>query len=334
MNNKQINIALLGGGYSGEYQVSLRSMETIYTELSKNSAYVLHKLIIDKEAWFYIDENNKHHAIDKNDFSVTVNQKKILFDLVFIIIHGSPGEDGKLQSYFEMLQIPFTTSNSISSALTFNKFYCNQVVKNANIVGVAKSVVLNKSQAYSLGAIMEELQLPVFVKPNESGSSLGISKVNKPEELVSAIDFAFNEDDLIIIEEFIDGIELTMGVYAYKDEIITLPATEIIPKNEFFDFEAKYTPGATNEITPARISENLHIRMSNITQAVYKILNCKGVVRMDYIYKETEDRIYFLEVNTVPGQSKESLIPQQVLAAGLTLEEFYSQIVEESLKEK
>lgn len=334
MNNKRINIALLGGGYSGEYKVSLRSMETIYTELSKNTAYTLHKLIINKDGWFHIDEENNYSVIDKNDFSITINQEKIHFDLVFIIIHGSPGEDGKLQSYFEMLEIPFTTCNSISSALTFNKFYCNQVVKNANIVGVANSVTLNKSQAYSLGAIMEELQLPVFVKPNESGSSLGISKVNKPEELLNAIDYAFKEDDLVIIEEFIEGLELTMGAYIYNNEIVTLPATEIIPKNEFFDFEAKYTPGVTSEITPARISDDLHLRLSNITQGIYKVLNCSGIVRMDYIYNQSEDKIYFLEVNTVPGQSKESLIPQQVKAAGLSLEEFYSNIVEEAIKNK
>ncbi|HZH88474.1 MAG TPA: D-alanine--D-alanine ligase [Chitinophagaceae bacterium] len=331
MENKRKQIALLGGGYSGEETISLKSLETVYQNLNK-SVYDVHKLIINQKGWFYITNDEAQVAIDKNDFSVTLDGHKITFDLVFILIHGSPGEDGKLQGYFEMLDIPFTTGDSISSALTFNKYYCNQVVKNSGIVAIANSVYLNQEKPYSLGMIMSDLQLPVFVKPNESGSSLGISKVQKPGELLTAVDLAFKEDTFIIIEEFIEGRELTIGVYEKNGEVLTLPPTEILTKNEFFDFEAKYTPGLTDEITPADISQELNIELAEKAKDIYGLLNCKGLVRMDFIYHKEKSVLYFLEVNTVPGQTATSLVPQQVEVAGISLSDFYKGLVEEALK--
>ncbi len=331
MENKRKQIALFGGGYSGEETISLKSLETVYQNL-KGSEYEVHKLVINQNGWFYITENEERIAIDKNDFSVTLKERKITFDLVFILIHGSPGEDGKLQGYFEMLDIPFTTGGSISSALTFNKFYCNQVVKNSGIVSIANSVYLNQEKPYSLGMIMSNLQLPVFVKPNESGSSLGISKVQKPGELLPAVDLAFKEDTFIIIEEFIEGRELTIGVYQKDGEVFALPPTEILTKNDFFDFEAKYTPGVTDEITPADISKELNLEITEKAKDIYELLNCKGLVRIDFIHHTEKSELYFLEVNTVPGQTSASLVPQQVEAAGISLSTFYKDLVIEALK--
>lgn len=330
MNYSKKNIAILGGGYSGEETISMKSLDTVYHYL-KDSKYEVHRLLINKEGWFYLTHDSEKLTIDKNDFSVNINGEQLKFDLVFIMIHGSPGEDGKLQGYFEMLNIPFTTGDANSSALTFNKFYCNQVVRNSGFVHIAKSVYLNKCKPYSLGAIMQDLKLPVFVKPNESGSSLGISKVSKPGELLEAINNAFEEDAYIIIEEFIQGRELTMGVYQKEGEILTLPPTEILTKNEFFDYEAKYTPGVAEEITPASISEELTKLISETSRDIYNLLNCRGLVRIDYIFNEQEQALYFLEVNTVPGQSQASIVPQQVDAAGITLKEFYEGLVDEAL---
>lgn len=326
-----INIALLGGGYSGEEEVSLRSMKTIYDQL-KDSDYNIFPLLINNEGWFYIPDNGEKSNIDKNDFSIIHNGEKITFDLVFNIIHGSPGEDGKLQGYFDMLNIPHTSGDIANMALTFNKFYCNQVVKNAGVIHIANSVFLNKDKTYSLGSVMENLELPVFVKPNEGGSSLGISKVNKAEELLPAIERAFEEDPVIIIEEFIEGRELTMGFYQKDGQVMDLPSTEIITKNEFFDFEAKYTAGVTDEITPADISEELNDELAKKGKKIYDLLNCKGLVRIDFIYNESLEKLYFLEVNTVPGQSAASLVPQQVRAKGMDLKAFYLDLITEALK--
>lgn len=327
-NKKQI--ALLGGGFSGEEAISMNSLETVYSHL-KDSNFDIHRLLINDEGWYYLTESFEKIPIDKNDFSVSLNGEKLTFDLVFILIHGSPGEDGKLQGYFEMLHIPFTTGGANSSALTFNKFYCNQVVKNSGIAHISNSVYLNQSKPYSLGVIMEHLTLPVFVKPNEGGSSLGVSKVLKPGALLTAIEKAFAEDSYIIIEEFIEGRELTMGVYQKEGEILTLPPTEILTKNEFFDFEAKYTPGVTDEITPADIPDALSKQLSDTSKELYDLLDCKGLVRIDYIYDIDANALYFLEVNTVPGQSHASIVPQQAIAAGLSLKEFYTGLVEEAL---
>ncbi len=324
------NIALLAGGYSGEYVISIQTAATIEKSLNKD-LYNIYKIIITKEEWYFDQDGTKVH-VDKNDFTLTLNGEKVKFDCVFIAMHGSPGEDGRIQGYLDMMQIPYTTCNAIVSALTFNKSYCNKVVKDFNVVSIANSVHLIKGEPYSMGAILDQLKLPVFVKPNESGSSLGVSKVKHVEELFPAIEKAFREDNQVLIEEFIEGRELTIGVYKVKGVVHALPATEIVSKNEFFDYEAKYTPGVTNEITPAEIDAHLKEQLEHKAMYIYRHLNCRGIVRMDFILQKSSGKLFFLEVNTMPGQSENSIVPQQVRVTGKTLTEFYGELLEDCLK--
>jgi D-alanine-D-alanine ligase len=325
------NIALLAGGYSGEYVISIKTAETIEKSLD-SELYNVYKIYVTREGWWHEAEAGERTDIDKNDFSLTIDDRKINFDVAFIAIHGTPGEDGRIQGYLDMLQIPYTTCNAIVSALTFNKSYCNKVVKDLNLVGIANSVRLIKGEPYSVGTILEQLRLPVFVKPNESGSSLGVSKVKSVEEIMPAIEKAFREDNEVLIEEFIEGRELTIGVYKVKGRLYTLPATEILSKNEFFDYEAKYTPGVTNEVTPAQIDDKTRELLESKAASLYKHLNCRGIVRMDFILEKSSNKLFFLEVNTMPGQSENSIVPQQVRAAGLSLKEFYGALIEDCLQ--
>lgn len=324
------NIALLAGGYSGEYEISIQTAKTIEKNLD-SSRFNVYKIIVTREEWSHMAGDQKI-LVDKNDFSLNIKGEKIIFDCVFIAIHGAPGEDGRIQGYLDMLKIPYTTCNSIVSALTFNKSYCNKVVKAFNVVNIANSVHLIKSEPYSMGAILDQLKLPVFVKPNESGSSLGVSKVKKVEELLPAIEKAFREDNQVLIEEFIEGRELTIGVYKANGHLQALPATEIISKNEFFDYEAKYTPGVTKEVTPAEIDNNLKEQLESKAMYIYRHLNCRGIVRMDFILQRSSNKLFFLEVNTMPGQSENSIIPQQVRAAGKDLSDFYGELLDDCMK--
>ncbi|HEY1031575.1 MAG TPA: D-alanine--D-alanine ligase [Flavipsychrobacter sp.] len=325
------NIALLAGGYSGEYVISIQTAETIEKNL-EGTGYNIYKIIVTRDGWWHEAGNGEKVAVDKNDFTLTVGGEKIHFDCVFIAIHGTPGEDGRIQGYLDMLNIPYTTCNAIVSALTFNKSYCNKVVKAFNIVNIANSVHLIKGEPYSVGNILEQLQLPMFVKPNESGSSLGVSKVKAVEELLPAIEKAFKEDNQVLIEEFIEGREVTIGVYRVDGYLHTLPPTEIVSKNEFFDYEAKYTPGVTSEITPAPIDDSIREQLETKAAYIYRHLNCRGIVRMDFILQAGTNKLYFLEVNTMPGQSENSIVPQQVRAAGQTLKDFYSGLIADCLK--
>ncbi len=324
------NIALLAGGYSGEYVISIQTAATIEKSLDAEK-YNIFKIIITKNEWYH-EHNGAKVAVDKNDFSLTIDGAKVVFDCVFIAMHGSPGEDGRIQGYLDMLQIPYTTCNAIVSALTFNKSYCNKVVKAFSVVNIANSVHLIKGEPYSMGAILDQLKLPVFVKPNESGSSLGVSKVKNVEELFPAIEKAFREDNQVLIEEFIEGRELTIGLYRVNGVLYPLPATEIISQNEFFDYEAKYTPGVTNEITPAEIGDNIREQLETKAMYIYRHLNCRGVVRMDFILERSSNKLFFLEVNTMPGQSENSIVPQQVRASGRLLSDFYGELLEDCLK--
>ncbi len=326
------NIALVAGGYSGEFVISIQTAITIEKNLNSD-LYNVYKIIIVKDEWYHEHKDEKIF-VDKNDFSLTIEGHKVKFDCVFIAIHGTPGEDGRIQGYFDMLDIPYTSCNSIVSALTFNKSYCNKVVKAFNVVNIANSVHLIKGEPYSMGVVLDELRLPVFVKPNESGSSLGVSKVKKVEELLPAIEKAFREDNQVLIEEFIEGRELTIGVYKAKGILYALPATEIVSKNEFFDYEAKYTPGITNEITPAEIDNNLKEQLESKAMYIYRHLNCRGIVRMDFILQASSNKLFFLEVNTMPGQSENSIVPQQVRASGRSLQDFYGEILEGCLNNK
>jgi D-alanine-D-alanine ligase len=325
------NIALVAGGYSGEYVISVKSAAVIETHLDSN-IYNVYKIVITRESWTYTTTGGDAIAVDKNDFSLTIDGKKVTFDAVFIGIHGTPGEDGRLQGYFEMLGIPYTSCGMVTSALTFNKGFCNKVVAALNVVNVSKSVHIFRDQPYNTADILQELTLPVFVKPAEGGSSIGMSKVNTADELPAAIEKAFKEDVQILIEEFVKGREITCGLYRSEGKFTVLPLTEIISSKEFFDYEAKYTPGMSKEVTPAEAPEEVADLIRKTAQELYNRLNCQGIVRMDFIWEEAGKRLFFLEANTMPGQSENSIVPQMVRAAGKTLQEFYGTLIEDCLK--
>ncbi|RYY71467.1 MAG: D-alanine--D-alanine ligase [Chitinophagaceae bacterium] len=320
------NIALITGGYSGEAVISYKSAETIYKHTDKNK-WNVYLVDIHPNGWFHKSEAGEQFPIDKNDFSVTIDSQKITFDAILVGLHGTPGEDGKLQGYFDCLGIPYTSCDAATSALTFNKRYTVAVAAFAGIK-VAKSLHLFKDDGTSPAQIADQLKMPVFVKPNNGGSSIGMSKVNEASNLEAAVAKAFEEDDQVLVEEFIKGREFTIGVFKSKGNIIALPITEIISKNEFFDFEAKYE-GASEEITPAQVEEVTADKVRDIAKKAYALFNCKGVVRMDFIYDEETSEPFLLEINTVPGQSAASLVPQQVVAMGWSLQEFYSALIEE-----
>lgn len=319
------NVALVCGGYSGEYVISLQSAEQIENNLQND--FNLYKIIITKEDWFY-EKNGKRFSVDKNDFSLYIDENKIKFDAVFIIVHGTPGENGLLQGYFDMLGIKYNTCDALCSAVTFDKTTCNAVVRDLNVVNVAKNVTIYDNETIDINNILSKVSLPVFVKPSQGGSSIGMSKVKVRGDLEKAIKQAFEVHGKVLIEEFIEGIELSCGVFMEKGKIIVFPVTEIVPKAEFFDYEAKYN-GSTDEIVPARINDNLRNLIQQTTERIYKDLNCKGVCRIDYIYNKEKDKLYFLEVNTTPGQSLNSIVPNQVRAMGKDVHWlYYTQMAE------
>ena len=282
---------------------------------------------ITKEGWTYNLPGNGKVDIDKNDFSLTIDNNKIIFDAVLVGLHGTPGEDGKLQGYFDCLNIPYTSCDAASSALTFNKRYTVAVASFAGM-HVAKSLHLFKNKPVSTADILSTLKLPVFVKPNNGGSSIGMSKVNEEADLQEALVKAFKEDEQVLVEEFIKGREFTIGVFKNKGKVVALPITEILTQKEFFDYEAKYN-GESEEVTPANISEDIAEKVRHAAKNAYNIFNCNGVVRIDFIYDEITGNPFMLEINTVPGQSDASIIPQQVKAMGWTLKDFYSALIEE-----
>lgn len=323
-------IALLTGGTTGEWVVSVKSAATIAQNID-TTKYDVYKIMLTENAWFYEPADSVRIDIDKNDFSLTISGRKIKFDGVFIAIHGSPGEDGKLQGYFDMIGIPYTTCSALTSAITMNKGYTKAIVNGIKNLNVAKSIQIFKNTAYSVTDISKQLKLPYFVKPNNGGSSIGMSKVKHADDLQDALDKAFNEDTQVLIEEFVEGREFSIGVFKSKGKIIVLPTTEVIPANEFFDFEAKYTPGATQEITPGDMSEEEKVRVEQIVSDVYEKLNCNGIVRIDYFLAHQTGNFFFIEINTIPGQTATSFIPQQVAAMGMELKEFYSLVLEETI---
>ena len=321
-------IAFVTGGYSGEAEISYQSAKTIEKNIDPEK-FDYYKIDITTKGWFYENKNGKTE-VDKNDFSIIVDQQKIHFDAVLIGIHGTPGEDGKLQGYFDILHLPYTSCDCAISALTFNKRYTVAVASFAGIK-VANSILLFKKNYQSPDELVKNLKFPVFVKPNNGGSSIGMSKVNSPsEELGAAIEKAFKEDDQVLVEEFIKGRELTIGVFKSKGKTIALPITEIITKKEFFDYEAKYL-GASQEITPAEVTGDIALQIKEQAIKIYQIFNCRGIVRIDFIYNEEDHQPYMLEINTVPGQTEASLVPQQVKAMGWTLMDFYTALLEECL---
>ncbi|HEX8577418.1 MAG TPA: D-alanine--D-alanine ligase [Flavobacterium sp.] len=321
------NIAIIMGGYSSEYKISLTSGNVVYQFLDKTK-FKGFRIHIFKEKWVYVDDDNVEHHIDKNDFSVIINGSKTTFDCVFNAIHGTPGEDGLMQAYFELLQIPQSSCDYYQAALTFNKRDLLSVLKPYGIK-TATSYYLNKGEAIHTDAIVAKVGMPCFVKPNKSGSSFGISKVKTIAELPAAIETAYKEDTEIIIESFLDGTEVSVGVINYKGQIIVLPMTEIVSENDFFDYEAKYL-GKSQEITPARISDELTEKVAGIAQRAYEVLQMKGFSRSEFIIVDGEPHL--LEMNTIPGLTTESLIPQQAKAAGISLEDLFTNAIELALK--
>ena len=320
-------IAIIMGGYSSEYEISLKSGNVVYETLSpeKYDAFRIH---IFKDKWVYVDDNNLEYPINKDDFSVKINNEIITFDCVFNAIHGAPGEDGYMQAYLELMNIPHTSCGMYQAALTFNKRDCLSVLKPYGIK-TANSYYLNKGDEINEAAIIQKVGLPCFVKANKAGSSFGITKVYEKEGLQKAIDHAYDEDDEIIIESFLDGTEVSVGVINFKGDTIVLPITEIVSDNDFFDYKAKYL-GESQEITPARISESMAEKVRKVAKDVYQILRMKGFSRSEYIFKDGEPHL--LEVNTVPGLTKESILPQQAEAAGISLEALFDNAITEALK--
>jgi len=321
------NIAIIMGGYSSEYQISLKSGNVVFETLS-TSKYNAYRIHIFKDKWVYVDKDDIEIPIDKNDFSINIDSFKITFDCVFNAIHGSPGEDGFMQAYFELLNIPQTSCNMYQAGLTFNKRDCLSVLKPYGIK-TAESFYLNLGDAVNENDIIAKVGLPCFVKANKAGSSFGITKVHKIADLQNAIDVAFKEDDEILIESFLGGTEVSVGVIKYKGETKVLPITEIVSENDFFDYEAKYL-GKSQEITPARLTKIQENKVNKVAKKVYEILKMTGFSRSEFIFKNGEPHL--LEMNTVPGLTRESILPQQAAAAGISMSDLFDNAIEEALK--
>lgn len=320
-------IAIVAGGDQSELEVSLRSAAGLYSFIDKEK-YDLYIVTIVGTNW-EVECEGKKYAIDKNDFSFTDNQgNKTRFDFAYITIHGVPGEDGKLQGYFDLLRIPYSCCGVLAAALTFNKFFCNKFLNEFNVPS-AKSILLNKGDKVDEQAIEEQLGMPIFVKPNGGGSSYGTSKVKSKEGIQVAVKAALVESDQVIIESFMQGTEITCGIYKTKEKTVVFPITEVVSKNEFFDTDAKYN-GAVEEITPARLSKVVTDRVQRLTSMIYDYIGAKGIIRVDYIITEG-DKINLLEVNTTPGMTATSFIPQQVRAAGLDIKDVMTDIIENEL---
>jgi D-alanine-D-alanine ligase len=322
-------IAFVTGGYSGEAEVSYKSAITIEAQIDKTK-YEVYRVDITPSAWFHPMGDGRKIPVDKNDFSLQIDGRKIRFDAVLIGIHGTPGEDGKLQGYFDLVNLPYTSCDAATSALTFNKRYTVAVAAFSGI-NVARSLHLFRQDSPDAADVLRQLKLPVFVKPNNGGSSIGMSKVNKPEEMAAALAKAFREDDQVLVEEFIQGREFTIGVFRSGREIITLPFTEVKTSKDFFDFEAKYSPGFTEETTPAVVEGSIAEKVRATAKKIYQVFNCQGVIRIDMIYNEERGEPFMLEINTVPGQTEASVVPQQVRAMGWTLNRFYTTLIEDTL---
>ena len=321
------NIAIIMGGYSSEVNISLKSGNVVYNHLDTEK-YTPYRVHILKEKWVVLDDENTEYQIDKNDFSFVLGDKKITFDCVFNAIHGNPGENGMILSYLELLNIPHTSAPFYQMALTFNKRDTLSVVKEYGIK-TAISVYLNKGDVINADEIIAKVGLPCFIKPNNAGSSYGISKAYTNEEVLQGIETAYKEDSSILIESFLNGIEVSVGVIQYKGAIKVLPITEIVSENDFFDYEAKYE-GKSQEITPARISSEAKKRVEEVAKKVYKALNMRGFSRAEYIF--VNDEPHFLEINTVPGMTLQSILPQQAAAAGISLFELFDNSIQMALK--
>lgn len=318
-------IAIVAGGDSSEHDVSMRSAEGIYSFIDKEK-YSLYITELTRQGWEAILPDGTRTPIDKNDFSFMHDGQKVIPDFAYITIHGTPGENGIIQGYFELIGIPYSTCDVLVSALTFSKFTLNQYLKGFG-VRVAESMLINRKNEVSDDVIIEKIGLPCFIKPNASGSSFGVTKVKTRDQIRPALEAAFKESADVMIEAFMDGIELANGCYKTKEKSVVFPITEVVSQNEFFDYNAKYK-GEVTEITPARLSDELTARVQQLTSAIYDILGCRGIVRVDYIITEGE-KINMLEINTTPGMTATSFIPQQVRAAGIDIKDVMTDIIED-----
>ncbi|HET8754265.1 MAG TPA: D-alanine--D-alanine ligase [Salinimicrobium sp.] len=321
------NIAIAMGGFSSEYPISINSGNVVYKHLDRNKYNVYRVHILQRE-WFVVEDDGTSYPVNRSNFTVEIKGKTISFDCVFNIIHGTPGENGLLQAYLELLGIPQTSADFYQAALTFNKRDLISVLKPYG-VKTATNYFLNKGDDINVDEIIEKVGLPCFVKANKAGSSFGITKVKTKEEFIPATRTAFKEDDEIIVESFLDGTEVDVGVIMYKGEMLALPVTEIISENEFFDYAAKYL-GKSQEITPARISEEQTAEVQEIAKLIYRKLKLKGFTRSEFIFHNNEP--HFVEINTTPGLSEASILPQQSLAAGISLKELFGSAVEAALR--
>jgi D-alanine-D-alanine ligase len=324
------NIAIVAGGDQSEVVVSIKSAKGIYSFIDK-SGYNCYIAVIEKNNWHVLFDDDSTAPIDKNDFSFVIDGKKIRFDCAYITIHGIPGEDGRLQGYFEMIDMPYTSCNVLASAMTYNKYVCNSYLKSFG-VNVAPSVRLRKDDRITAVAVVDKVGLPCFVKPNLGGSSFGVTKVKKREEVDAAIDKAFAEAEEVIVESFMQGTEITNGIFKTSRRQVVLPITEVVPANEFFDFAAKYK-GESQEITPARLPADVTADVQKTTAFIYNLLGCYGIVRIDYIITEG-NKINLLEVNTTPGMTPTSFIPQQIPHAGLAIGDVIAEIIEDAIEHK
>lgn len=329
-------VALVQGGYTGEAEVSFKSAAFVYAQIDKEK-YDVFPVTISVDQWYHQDQQGNQYPISKEDFSFQREGEKISFDVAFIIIHGVPGEDGRLQGYFDMIGLPYTSCSALTSALTMNKGYTKAIIQDIPNLHVAQSVLLfNEHRPEAVDLVTAKLSLPIFVKPNAGGSSIGMSKVTDWTALKQALDNAYDAENTgqqVLVEEFVTGREFSQGIYRdTKGELQVLPATEVRTTREFFDYEAKYTPGLTEEITPADLNESQKANADALIKEIYIRLNCKGMVRIDFFIENNTDKFYFIEINTVPGQTAQSFIPQQVRAAGKTETEFYGELIEAALQ--
>lgn len=325
----KLNVALMAGGDSSEREVSLGSAAQIEGALDRKK-YNVYKIDVQGREWKYTAPDGHAVLVDRNDFSLPIGCVKVKLDYVLIMIHGTPGEDGKLQAYLEMMNVPFSSCGMVSSVITFDKQTCKQVVKGTG-VNLAREIFISKGDTVGVDGIVKELGLPLFVKPNASGSSCGVTKVKTTKELLPAIEEALKEGDDVLIEEFIEGREFGCGVMVAGGREYIFPVTEIISKKEFFDYQAKYTAGMSDEITPAMIEDSLAHRIQQMALSAYRRCRCRGVVRIDFIVTP-EGEPYMIEINSIPGMSNGSIVPKQAAAAGMTLGELYDIIIADTRK--
>lgn len=328
MENSKRTIAIVCGGDSSEHDVSLRSGQGLYSFFDKER-YNIYLVDVKGTDWHVALDNGETIEIDKNDFSFVMNGKHVYFDYAYITIHGQPGENGVMQGYFDLIHLPYSTSGVLVEAMTFDKYVLNNYLRGFGI-NVADSILLRRGEAYDEEEIAKRIGMPCFVKPAADGSSFGVSKVKNADQLAPALRVAFMESNEVMIEGYLDGTEISQGIYKTAEKTVVLPATEVVTTNEFFDYDAKYN-GQVQEITPARLSSETAEEVAKTTSRIYDILHANGIIRIDYIIskdKDGKDKVNMLEINTTPGMTVTSFIPQQVRAAGLDIKDVLSEIVE------